>query len=79
MGAEPAPPLRDQRIRTHARSLTAHAPLMASATLTNRLMLGRRAAHFRLAALLLLLFQLNGPFIGNAEASVGIGSEGIVY
>jgi alpha-tubulin suppressor-like RCC1 family protein len=42
-------------------------------------MLGRRAFHLRIAALLLLLFQLDGPFIGNAEASVGIGSEGRVY
>ena len=31
------------------------------------------------AAVLLLLLQLDGPFIGNAEASVGIGTEGRVY
>ena len=31
------------------------------------------------AAVLLVLLQLDGPFIGNAEASVGIGTEGRVY
>lgn len=52
---------------------------MASARLTNRLMLGRRAVHFRLAALLLLLFQFDSHFIVTAEASVGTGTEGRVY
>jgi alpha-tubulin suppressor-like RCC1 family protein len=42
-------------------------------------MLGRRAFHLRIAALLFLLFQLDGPFVGTAEASVGIGTEGRVY
>ena len=37
-----------------------------------------RAFHLG-AAVLLVLLQLDGPFIGNAEASVGIGTEGRVY
>jgi alpha-tubulin suppressor-like RCC1 family protein len=42
-------------------------------------MLGRRAFHLRIAALLLLLFQLDGHIIGTTEASVGTGTQGRVY
>ena len=42
-------------------------------------MLGRPAADLRFAALLLLLLQPEGPFIVNAEASVGTGAQGRVY
>ena len=52
---------------------------MASAKLTKRLMLGRRAFHLRIAALLLLLFQLVGHNVGTTEASVGTGTQGRVY